>query len=99
MKRALGAVLAGLALLAAGCASIPPNPSPQPLGPHAPQASAEVAKPKADLDPPDVVRDFIQATANPFNEYVEAKQYLTDDVRKGWKVNNGLDILDAQSLL
>lgn len=93
MKRLL--VLGLVALLpVAGCAAIPTQTNPKPLASSSRQASVEAAAPVKDIDPLDLVRDFILASANPEGDYAAAKSFLTADAKKNWDTKRTPIIID-----
>ncbi|WNV90586.1 LpqB family beta-propeller domain-containing protein [Umezawaea sp. Da 62-37] len=72
-----------------GCAAIPTQTNPKPLGPSSSrQATVEAPEPEKDLDALNLVREFIVASASPESDYAAAQAYLTPDARKAW-VNKG----------
>jgi lipoprotein LpqB-like beta-propeller protein/sporulation and spore germination protein len=79
----------------AGCAAIPTQTNPKPLGPSASrQTSVEAPEPEKDLDPLTIVREFIVASASPEGDYAAAKAYLTPDARKSWNTKGTPTIID-----
>ncbi|HEV7909295.1 MAG TPA: LpqB family beta-propeller domain-containing protein [Pseudonocardiaceae bacterium] len=68
-----------------GCAAIPTQSQPKPIGaPTARQSAVSAPEPNNDSDPLMLVRDFVNASANPDGDYAVAKAYLTDDAKKKW---------------
>ncbi|GGP69868.1 LpqB family beta-propeller domain-containing protein [Saccharothrix coeruleofusca] len=86
MSRLVAAVVAMVALLAlAGCAAIPTQTSPVPINPSAGSPTqAEAPAPTRDIDPLNLVREFVNASANPEGDYAAAKAYLTEEARRTW---------------
>ena len=83
-------------LLAAGCAAIPTETSPIAVNPSAGNASAAAApKPVDDIDPLTLVREFVNASANPEGDYAAAKAYLTEDAKKKWNTKGTPTIIDT----
>jgi hypothetical protein len=71
----------------AGCAAIPTQTQPKPINASAPRQGAVTAPaPDNDDDPLMLVRDFVDASANPNGDFAEAKAYLTEDAQKRWDV-------------
>ncbi|MBB5805881.1 hypothetical protein F4560_005649 [Saccharothrix ecbatanensis] len=71
--------------VASGCAAIPTETSPIPVNPSPGNASEAAApKPVDDIDPLTLVREFVNASANPEDDYEAAKAYLTEDAKKTW---------------
>ncbi|ANZ37892.1 hypothetical protein BBK82_19340 [Lentzea guizhouensis] len=69
-----------------GCAAIPTNTQPKPIGTMDNKASNtnQAPEPRRDLAPFEVVRDFIGATSNPAHDYAAARAYLTPEADKKW---------------
>ncbi|MFD0205232.1 MULTISPECIES: LpqB family beta-propeller domain-containing protein [Saccharothrix] len=88
-------VLLGV-LVAAGCAAIPTETSPIAVNPSAGNASAAAApEPVDDIDPLTLVREFVNASANPESDYAAAKAYLTEDAKKTWNTKGAPTIIDT----
>ncbi|MCE6999318.1 LpqB family beta-propeller domain-containing protein [Saccharothrix sp. S26] len=83
-------------LVAAGCAAIPTETSPIAVNPSAGNASEAAApKPVKDIDPLTLVREFVNASANPEGDYAAAKAYLTEDAKKAWNTKGTPTIIDT----
>ncbi|MEU4742759.1 LpqB family beta-propeller domain-containing protein [Actinosynnema sp. NPDC023658] len=83
-------------LVAAGCAAIPTETSPIAVNPSAGRASEAAApEPVTDIDPLTLVREFINASANPEGDYAAAKAYLTEDAKKAWNSKGTPTIIDT----
>ena len=83
-------------LVAAGCAAIPTETSPIAVNPSAGNASEAAApEPIADIDPLTLVREFVNASANPEGDYAAAKAYLTEDAKKSWNTKGTPTIIDT----
>lgn len=78
-RRLLGAVLAVVTVLLAGCANIPEQSTPQAVGNVAQQPGAPAA-PEAGLDPLTLVRRFVDLGGSPET----AKGYLTPAAQQKW---------------
>ncbi|MCS7481676.1 LpqB family beta-propeller domain-containing protein [Umezawaea endophytica] len=79
----------------AGCAAIPTQTYPKPLGPSSSrQPSGEAPEPEKNLDALQIVREFILASASPEGDYAAAKAYLTPDARKSWNTKGTPTIID-----
>ncbi|RMI35767.1 MtrAB system accessory lipoprotein LpqB [Nocardia stercoris] len=72
-------------LIASGCANLPDSSAPQALGTidRAP-TSAGPPPPTLGRDPDLLLRDFLQATADPTGNHQTARQYLTPDAASAW---------------
>ena len=83
-------------LVAAGCAAIPTETSPIAVNPSAGNASQAAApQPVRDIDPLTLVREFVNASANPEGDYAAAKAYLTDNAKKAWNTKGAPTIIDT----
>lgn len=73
-----------------GCAAIPTNTQPKPIGSKDSKASNTVAapEPQKGLDPFQLVRDFMDATSNPDSNYAAARAYMTPEANKNWSTKN-----------
>ncbi|WP_394615611.1 LpqB family beta-propeller domain-containing protein [Lentzea sp. JNUCC 0626] len=73
-----------------GCAAIPTNTQPKPIGSKDNKASNTPAAPEPlpNIDPLTLVRQFLEATANPDGEYAAARAFLTPDANKNWDTKN-----------
>ncbi len=96
MKRRARVLILLVALLPlVGCAAIPTQTNPKPLGPSSSRApSAEAPEPEKNLDALQIVREFILASASPEVDYAAAKAYLTPDARKTWNTKGTPTIID-----
>ncbi|MGW6932870.1 LpqB family beta-propeller domain-containing protein [Lentzea sp. NPDC054927] len=88
MKRL--ALLALVLVTLTGCAAIPTNTQPKPIGPKDSKSSNTFSapEPRQNIDPFTLVRDFIDATSNPDSDYAAARAYLTPDAGKKWDTKN-----------
>lgn len=72
-------------LVAGGCAAIPERTAVREIGTHANKPSVDVpVAPRPDADPPNLVRDFIAASADPSDDHGSAKQYLRPKTAQTW---------------
>ncbi|SFR10335.1 Sporulation and spore germination [Lentzea waywayandensis] len=73
-----------------GCAAIPTNTQPKPIGSKDSKASnTPVApEPRQNIDPFMLVRDFLNATANPDSDYAAARAFMTPEANKNWDTKN-----------
>ncbi|WP_433265264.1 LpqB family beta-propeller domain-containing protein [Actinosynnema sp. CS-041913] len=94
MKRLVAALASVLALT--GCAAIPTHTSPIPVNPSAGSASEAVApEPVKGIDPLSLVREFVNASANPEGDYAAAKAYLTENAKKNWDTKVAPTVIDT----
>ncbi|AHI01247.1 LpqB family beta-propeller domain-containing protein [Kutzneria viridogrisea] len=94
MRRLAPLLLCALVALA-GCAAIPDELPAKSVGqseggaPH----TAPVAEPEPNLPPYDLVRDFIQYSGNPENDYAAGKPYLTKAAQAKWQPSTTVTII------
>ncbi|SDF92579.1 Sporulation and spore germination [Lentzea fradiae] len=88
MKRLAVAVLVLVTL--AGCAAIPTNTQPKPIGTKDGKSTNTVKapEPRQNIDPFMLVRDFIDATSNPDSDFAAARAYLTPEANEKWDTKN-----------
>ncbi|MFI6097255.1 LpqB family beta-propeller domain-containing protein [Lentzea sp. NPDC051213] len=88
MKRLALLVLVLVTL--SGCAAIPTNTQPKPIGSKDSKVSntAVAPEPRRGIDPFTLVRDFVDATSNPDGNYAAARAFLTQDADKRWDTKN-----------
>ena len=84
MKRL--ALLALVLVTLTGCAAIPTNTQPRPIGSRDSKSTNTFTapEPRQNIDPLTLVRDFINATSNPDSDYAAARAYLTPEAGKKW---------------
>ncbi|MEV0765516.1 MtrAB system accessory lipoprotein LpqB [Nocardia sp. NPDC050435] len=91
--------LAALTVLS-GCASLPENSSPQALGTINREPTSEgPPQPAADRDPDLLLRDFLQANAEPANRHVAARQYMTAAASTTWDDETSTTIVERPDTL
>jgi len=97
-------VTLGLIMVAAlalgSCANLPDNSAPQALGTIVREpTSTGPAPPVKGRDPDLLVRDFLEATADPANRHEAARQYLTPPTSLTWDDAAGTVIVDSPDTL
>lgn len=98
-RRATIGVIAALLVLS-GCASLPDNTAPQALGTINREPTTDGPTPPiADRDPDLLLRDFLQATADPANQHAAARQYLTPSAAAQWKDTTSTTIVEKPDTL
>ncbi|MGO4614859.1 MtrAB system accessory lipoprotein LpqB [Nocardia sp. 2YAB30] len=81
----LVAVVVAILLSLTGCASLPESSAPQALGTIDREPTSEGPPPPiANRDPDLLLRDFLQATADPANRHLAARQYMTPAASTQW---------------
>ncbi|MFF0491776.1 MtrAB system accessory lipoprotein LpqB [Nocardia sp. NPDC003482] len=97
--RVVACLLAGLLALS-GCASLPDSSAPQALGTidREPTSSAP-PQPLPGRDPDLLLRDFLQASADPANGHAAARQYLSPAAAANWNDSASTTILESADTL
>ncbi|MCM6775722.1 MtrAB system accessory lipoprotein LpqB [Nocardia sp. CDC159] len=92
-------MLAGLLTLT-GCANLPDSSAPQALGTidRAPTSST-LPQPIQGRDPDLLLRDFLQASADPSNRHEAARQYLSPKAAAKWNDAASITILESADTL
>ncbi|TNC21273.1 LpqB family beta-propeller domain-containing protein [Amycolatopsis alkalitolerans] len=98
MRRARIVAALAAGLLLAGCATVPDESQPvavqhQELGQI---ANPDVQQPPRDIDPLTVVRDFVEASAQPVSNNAAARTYLDDAAAKAWQPGKLMNVIDDQ---
>ena len=83
IRRLVIGTMAGLfAVLPAGCAGVPNSSAPQAIGTVERPAPKSLPEPSPAMDPDEVLREFLKATADPANRHLAARQFLTESASK-----------------
>lgn len=97
---ALGAVLVAALLVLSGCASLPESSAPQALGTINREPTSDGPPPPiSGRDPDRLLLDFLQATAEPANRHLAARQYLTPAASARWDDSAGTTIVEKPDTL
>ncbi|QBJ95324.1 MtrAB system accessory protein LpqB [Rhodococcus sp. ABRD24] len=100
VRAAAVALLAVLALLAAGCANLPDSSTPLALGTiERPPVSTSVEAPAPGREPDLLLRDFVEASTDPANRHLAARQFLTKDMSGRWDDAASATIVDKIDLI
>lgn len=95
-RRSIAVLLAVLALVLSGCASIPAETRPQAI--HGAEASTEgdeqPAGPELNQIPADVVRGLVEMNANEQDNYAASRRYMTREFQARWHPSDNVVILD-----
>ena len=95
MIRPLVAVCAAVALLVVpGCAGVPNSSAPQAIGTVERPAPKRLPEPNPAMDPDQLLREFLKATADPANRHIAARQFLTDSASKDWDDQGSALLID-----
>nr|WP_269781546.1 MtrAB system accessory lipoprotein LpqB [Nocardia bovistercoris] len=93
-------VFALVVAMLSGCASLPESSAPQALGTINQQPTSEGPMPPAvGRDPALLLRDFLQATADPTDQHAAARQYLTPTAAQRWDDTTSTVIVDRPDTL
>lgn len=97
---ALGAAAVAALMVLTGCASLPESSAPQALGTINRQPTSDGPPPPiGGRDPDLLLRDFLQATADPTNRHLAARQYMTPSASSQWDDTAGTLIVDRADTL
>ncbi len=95
IRAALTVAVCVVALVVSGCATLPDSSSPQAIGTIDPTPpTTEVATPVPGREPDLLLRDFLQASTEPANRHVAARQFLTADMSARWDDAASATIVD-----
>ncbi|WP_280469372.1 MtrAB system accessory lipoprotein LpqB [Nocardia farcinica] len=96
----LTAALVAVLLVLTGCASLPESSAPQALGTIDREPTSEGPTPPiAGRDPDLLLRDFLQATADPINRHLAARQYMTPAASAQWDDSTSTTIVEKPDTL
>lgn len=94
-RRLLTAVLVGLvALMIGGCAGVPNSSAPQAIGTVERPQPKSLPKPTPGMDPDQLLREFLKATADPANRHLAARQFLTESASSAWDDQGSALLID-----
>ncbi|GAA3572350.1 LpqB family beta-propeller domain-containing protein [Amycolatopsis ultiminotia] len=94
MRRVLLLAVASVLLLA-GCANVPLESSPVAVSTDGPQPQPnDLPQPGKDADPLTLVRQFVEACADPRSGNVAARAFLDDQQRSAWRPSRAITIID-----
>lgn len=99
-RLAVVAVLVTALLAISGCASLPESSAPQALGTLNREPTSDGPPPPIQGRDPDLLlRDFLQATADPANRHLAARQYMTPSASAQWEDSASTTIVDKPDTL
>lgn len=99
-RSALGAAAIAALLMLTGCASLPESSAPQALGTINREPTNDGPPPPiAGRDPDLLLRDFLQATADPTNRHLAARQYMTPSASAQWDDTASTTIVEKTDTL
>ena len=83
-SRWLTAVVVGVVALLPACAGVPNSSAPQAIGTVEVPTPKKLPEPNPAMDPDQLLREFLKATADPANRHLAARQFLTESASKDW---------------
>lgn len=90
----LSVLLAGVITMLAGCAGVPDSSAPQAIGTVELPSPKQLPGPNPAMNPEQLLREFIKATADPANRHLAARQFLTDSASKDWDDQGSAILVD-----
>ena len=87
------ALLAPLLVLS-GCAGVPNSSAPQAIGTVERPAPKKLPEPNPAMDPDQLLREFLKATADPGDRHIAARQFLTESASKDWDDQGSALLID-----
>ena len=91
--RPLVALVAAVALLA-GCAGVPDSSAPQAIGTVERPEPERLPEPNTGMNPDQLLREFLKATADPADRHRAARQFLTESASKDWDDGGSALLID-----
>lgn len=93
-RKLLSVLLAGLIAMLPGCAGVPDSSAPQAIGTVALPSPKQLPEPNPSMNPDQLLREFLKATADPANRHLAARQFLTDSASKDWDDQGSALLID-----
>jgi Lipoprotein LpqB beta-propeller domain/Sporulation and spore germination len=94
-RRVLSLLMVGLvAMLMGGCAGVPNSSAPQAIGTVERPQPKSLPKPTPGMDPDQLLREFLKATADPANRHLAARQFLTGSASNAWDDQGSALLID-----
>ncbi|MCH9720690.1 MAG: MtrAB system accessory protein LpqB [Actinomycetia bacterium] len=94
MRRLLSVIVVGLIAWVPGCAGVPDSSPPQALGTVERPSPKRLPEPNPAMDPDQLLREFLKATADPANRHLAARQFLTESASKDWDDQGSALLID-----
>jgi len=94
--RPLASLVALIALVAllAGCAGVPDSSAPQAIGTVERPEPERLPEPNTGMNPDQLLREFLKATADPADRHRAARQFLTESAAKDWDDGGSALLID-----
>ncbi|MCB0931312.1 MAG: MtrAB system accessory protein LpqB [Mycobacterium sp.] len=93
-RRLFAAVLVSAVALLTGCAGVPNSSAPQAIGTVQLPSPKKPPEPKQAMNPDQLLREFLKATADPANRHLAARQFLTESASKDWDDQGSALLID-----
>ena len=94
-RRLLTLLMVGLVVMVtAGCAGVPNSSAPQAIGTVERPQPKNLPKPTPGMDPDQLLREFLKATADPANRHLAARQFLTESASNDWDDQGSALLID-----
>ncbi len=94
IRRLLTAILVGLIAWVPGCAGVPDSSPPQALGTVERPSPKQLPEPNPAMNPDQLLREFLKATADPANRHLAARQFLTESASNDWDDQGSALLID-----
>ncbi len=94
IRRLLTVALVGLIAWVPGCAGVPDSSPPQAIGTVERPSPKQLPEPNPAMDPDQLLREFLKATADPANRHLAARQFLTESASKDWDDQGSALLID-----
>ncbi|MEJ5919228.1 LpqB family beta-propeller domain-containing protein [Corynebacterium sp. H78] len=99
-RRTVAASMAAILIGLSGCTTLPGSSSPQVVrGFDAPAVDIDIPRPRRDVAPDLILRDFYSALAHPTDNYAAAREFLTTEANKQWRPDPVARILDGINII
>lgn len=94
MRALLAAVLTAVIAMVPACAGVPNSSAPQAIGTVERPEPKRLPEPNPGMDPDQLLREFLKATADPASRHLAARQFLTDSASKDWDDQGSALLID-----
>ncbi|MBU3706690.1 MAG: MtrAB system accessory protein LpqB [Mycobacterium sp.] len=94
MRALLAAVLTAVIAVVPSCAGVPNSSAPQAIGTVERPEPKRLPEPNPGMDPDQLLREFLKATADPSNRHQAARQFLTDSASQNWDDQGSAVLID-----
>lgn len=81
-------------MLLSGCAGVPNSSAPQAIGTVERPAPKKLPEPNPAMEPDQLLREFLKATADPANRHIAARQFLTESASNDWDDQGSALLID-----